>query len=47
MARGWIVQKVENQLDFLKDLKKNRPDDKEQLELRKKLKLENPGNLLS
>jgi len=27
LARGWIVQKVENQLDFLKDLKKNRPDD--------------------
>ncbi len=27
MARGWIAQKLENQLDFLKDLKKNRPDD--------------------
>jgi CRISPR-associated protein Cas1 len=27
LARGWIAQKVENQLDFLKDLKKNRPDD--------------------
>lgn len=27
LARGWIVQKVDNQLDFLKDLKKNRPDD--------------------
>ncbi len=27
LARGWIVQKLENQLDFLKDLKKNRPDD--------------------
>lgn len=29
LARGWIVQKLENQLDFLKDLKKNRPDDYE------------------
>src|SRR4030066_34652 len=27
LARGWIVQKVGNQIDFLKDLKKNRPDD--------------------
>jgi len=27
MARGWIAQKIENQIDFLKDLKKNRPDD--------------------
>src|SRR3989337_2453313 len=27
LARGWIAQKIENQLDFLKDLKKNRPDD--------------------
>ncbi len=27
MARGWIAQKLENQIDFLKDLKKNRPDD--------------------
>jgi len=26
MARGWIVQKLENQTDLLKDLKKNRPD---------------------
>ena len=29
LARGWIAQKLENQLDFLKDLKKNRPDDYE------------------
>ncbi len=34
LARGWIVQKLENQLDFLKDLKKNRPDDKDVLEPR-------------
>lgn len=34
LARGWIAQKLENQLDFLKDLKKNRPDDKELLEPR-------------
>ncbi len=27
LARGWIAQKVENQIDFLKDLKKNRPDE--------------------
>jgi CRISPR-associated protein Cas1 len=27
LAKGWIVQKLENQLDFLKDLKKNRPDE--------------------
>ncbi|MCE8423905.1 MAG: CRISPR-associated endonuclease Cas1 [Candidatus Methanoperedens sp.] len=27
LARGWIVYKLDNQLDFLKDLKKNRPDD--------------------
>ena len=27
LARGWIVQKVGNQIDFMKDLKKNRPDD--------------------
>jgi len=27
LARGWIVNKIDNQLDFLKDLKKNRPDD--------------------
>jgi len=32
MARGWIAQKLENQIEFLKDLKKNRPDDKELLE---------------
>ncbi len=34
LARGWIAQKLENQLDFLKDLKKNRPDDKDSLEPR-------------
>lgn len=27
LARGWIAQKLENQIDFLKDLKKNRPDE--------------------
>lgn len=26
LARGWIAQKIANQIDFLKDLKKNRPD---------------------
>lgn len=31
MARGWVVQKVENQLVFLKDLKKNRPGSRELL----------------
>lgn len=29
MARGWIAQKLDNQIAFLKDLKKNRPDDRE------------------
>jgi CRISPR-associated protein Cas1 len=33
MARGWIARKIENQTDFLKTLKKNRPDQKEDLEL--------------
>jgi CRISPR-associated protein Cas1 len=32
LARGWIVQKIENQIDLLKDLKKNRPEQKDQLE---------------
>lgn len=27
LARGWVVKKLENQIDFLKDLKKNRPDE--------------------
>jgi CRISPR-associated protein Cas1 len=27
LARGWIGEKIENQIDFLKDLKKNRPDE--------------------
>jgi CRISPR-associated protein Cas1 len=31
LARGWIGQKVENQIDFLKDLKKNRQDEYETL----------------
>ena len=31
LARGWIGQKIENQIDFLKDLKKNRPDEYETL----------------
>ncbi|MDP2844886.1 MAG: CRISPR-associated endonuclease Cas1, partial [Candidatus Methanoperedens sp.] len=31
LARGWIAQKLENQIDFLKDLKKNRPDENETL----------------
>ncbi len=32
LARGWVAEKLENQIDFLKDLKKNRPDDKDTLE---------------
>lgn len=31
MANGWIETKVENQVSFLKDLKKNRPDKKDEL----------------
>jgi len=31
MANGWIETKVENQISFLKDLKKNRPEKKEEL----------------
>ncbi len=33
LAKGWVIQKVENQLQFLKDLKKNRPEQKEELEV--------------
>jgi len=33
LARGWIAIKIENQIDFLKDLKKNRPDQKDELEI--------------
>jgi CRISPR-associated protein Cas1 len=33
LARGWIAKKIENQIDLLKDLKKNRQDQKDQLEL--------------
>jgi len=33
LARGWIAIKIENQIDFLKDLKKNRPDQKDVLEI--------------
>jgi len=32
LARGWIAQKIENQTDLLKDLKKNRPEQKDTLE---------------
>jgi CRISPR-associated protein Cas1 len=32
LARGWIAQKIANQIDFVKDLKKNRPDQKDLLE---------------
>ena len=31
MANGWIETKVDNQISFLKDLKKNRPEKKEEL----------------
>ncbi len=33
LARGWIATKIENQIAFLKDLKKNRPDQKDLLDL--------------
>ena len=52
LARGWVVRKVENQLAFLKDLKKNRPGSRELLgeyisELSVfKEKLENLGGVL-
>jgi CRISPR-associated protein Cas1 len=32
LARGWIAQKLESQIDLLKDLKKNRPEQKDALE---------------
>ncbi len=32
MAKGWIYEKINNQIDFLKDLKKNRPELKEELQ---------------
>jgi CRISPR-associated protein Cas1 len=32
LARGWIAHKIENQIDLLNDLKKNRPEQKESLE---------------
>jgi len=31
MAKGWILIKIDNQIDFLKDLKKNRPGMKDEL----------------
>jgi CRISPR-associated protein Cas1 len=33
LARDWISTKIQNQIDLLKDLKKNRPEGKESLEL--------------
>ena len=33
LARGWIAEKIQNQIDLLKDLKKNRSDQKDQLDL--------------
>lgn len=32
LTKGWIKQKIENQIDLLKNLKKNRPEQKETLE---------------
>lgn len=32
MARGWIETKINNQIDFLKDLKKNRPEQRAELD---------------
>jgi len=31
-AKGWIVTKIENQIDLIKDLKKNRPEQKDTLD---------------
>ena len=33
LARGWIAEKIQNQIDLLKDLKKNRPDQRDQLDI--------------
>ena len=33
LARGWIAEKIQNQIDLLKDLKKNRPDQKDQIDI--------------
>jgi len=33
LALGWIAEKIQNQIDHLKDLKKNRPDQKDQLDI--------------
>ncbi|WP_410507511.1 CRISPR-associated endonuclease Cas1 [Methanosarcina hadiensis] len=32
LAKSWVEQKIENQIQFLKDLKKNRPDQKDELD---------------
>ncbi|KKH23877.1 CRISPR-associated endonuclease Cas1 [Methanosarcina mazei] len=32
LAKGWIEQKIDSQILFLKDLKKNRPDQKDELD---------------
>jgi len=32
LARGWIETKINNQIDFLKDLKKNRPEQRAELD---------------
>lgn len=32
LAKSWVEQKIENQVQFLKDLKKNRPDQKDELD---------------
>ncbi|HML25475.1 MAG TPA: CRISPR-associated endonuclease Cas1, partial [Methanomethylovorans sp.] len=32
MARGWIETKINNQIDYLKDLKKNRPEQRAELD---------------
>lgn len=33
LARGWIAEKIQNQIDLLKDLKKNRSDQKDQIDI--------------
>lgn len=32
LAKSWVEQKIENQIQFLKDLKKNRPDQKDEFD---------------
>lgn len=40
LAKGWIIEKMENQIDLLRDLAKNRPDHREDLKMKRR-KMEN------